>query len=275
MWLQVSLRRRWLCGALLVALCGHLLVGCAFRAAPGSAAQNISLGGCSPSPCVSVSLSAVPEILTVLPSDEVERRLRSEIMAVLYAPIDIEGNEPTPENLIAEINTRLEEYSQVTSAPIDWKLRREARLSHANHDVLSVEVVSEGYLGGAHGFADKTLMTFDAHTGARLSVSDVVSESVRATLSKIVEAEFRRARNIPSSQSLQEAGFFILPGQEMPLAENFALTERGLELQYNPYEVGPYSMGATRVIVPREAVEPLLIANLKGACSGVERQTVQ
>jgi len=196
-------------------------------------------------------------------------------MAVLYAPIDIEGSDATPENLISEINTRLEEYSRESSAPIDWKLRREASLAHANHDVIAVEVVSEGYLGGAHGFADKTLMTFDAHTGARLSVGDVVDESLRTTLSKIVEAEFRRTRNIPSSQSLQDAGFFILPGQEMPLSENFALTARGLELQYNPYEVGPYSLGATRVVVPREAVEPLLIANLKGACNGLESQTVQ
>jgi hypothetical protein len=196
-------------------------------------------------------------------------------MAVLYAPIDIEGSDPTPENLISEIKTRLEEYARESSAPIDWKLRREASLVHANQDVVSVEVISEGYLGGAHGFMDKTLMTFDARTGSRLSVGDVVNDSLRRTLSKIVEAEFRRARSIPNSQSLQEAGFFILPGQEMPLAENFALTERGLELQYNPYEVGPYSLGATRVVVPSEAVEPLLIADLKGACKGSASQTVQ
>jgi hypothetical protein len=272
--LQSSFKVAGRCGVVLVALCGQMLIGCAFRVAPGSAAQNVSVGNCSPTPCVSVSLSAVPEISTVVRSDEVERSVRSQIMAVLYAPMDIEGSEPTPENLIAEVKTRLEEYSQETSAPIDWKLRREARLSHANDDVLSVEVVSEGYLGGAHGFSDKTLMTFDARTGARLAVGDVVDESLRGTLSKIVEAEFRRARNIPSSQSLQDAGFFILPGQEMPLADNFALTERGLELQYNPYEVGPYSMGATRVVVPREAVEPLLIAGLKGACNGLEVQAV-
>ena len=118
-------------------------------------------------------------------------------------------------------------------------------------------------------------MTFDAHTGARLAVGDVVDDSARPVLSKIVEAEFRRARNVPSSTSLQDAGFFILPGQEMPLAENFALTDRGLELQYNPYEVGPYSMGSTRVVVPKEAIEPLLTANLKGACNASSEATVQ
>lgn len=264
--LQASSMAHWLRVGTTMAFLGSLVSGCAFRQAPGSSPHDVSLGSCSPTPCVAVSLGATPDLEGISASDEVDQRIRSEIMTVLYAPVDIEGGEPTPENLIAELKARLDDYASESSAAIDWKLRRQANIVHANEEVVSVEVVSEGYLGGAHGFADKTLMTFEARTGARMSVGDVVDESVRATLSKIVEAEFRRARSIPSTQSLQDAGFFILPGQEMPLAENFALTERGLELQYNPYEVGPYSQGATRVTVPPEAVEPLLMANLKGAC---------
>lgn len=259
-------------GAFLV--CANVLTGCALRGAPGSSPHNVTLGACSPSPCVAVALGAIPE-LDGIESAEVEDRVRSEITAVLYAPIDIEGNQPTPDNLVAEIQARLEEYSRESSAPIDWKLTRHASVVHRNPDVVAVEVLSEGYLGGAHGFSDRTLMTFDAHTGARLAVGDVVDDSARQVLSKIVEAEFRRARNVPSSTSLQDAGFFILPGQEMPLAENFALTDRGLELQYNPYEVGPYSMGSTRVVVPKEAIEPLLTANLKGACNASLGAAVQ
>lgn len=259
-------------GVLLV--CSGLLSGCALRGAPGSSPHNIQLGSCSPSPCVSVALGAVPA-LEEIDSPEVEALVRAEIVGVLYAPIDIEGNQPTPENLVAEIQTRLEDYSRESSAPIDWKLTRQASVVHHNPEVLAVEVLSEGYLGGAHGFSDKTLMTFDSRTGARLAVGDVVDDSARQTLSKIVEAEFRRARNVPASTTLQDAGFFILPGQEMPLAENFAITGRGLELQYNPYEVGPYSMGSTRVVVPKEAIEPLLSANLKGACNTDSAASIQ
>ncbi len=258
----------------LCAMCALVLSACALRSVPGSNAQNVTLGSCSPSPCVNVSLGAVPAIGAV-ESSEVEGKLRAEIMAVLYAPVDIEGNDPTPDNLVKEIQERLDDYSRVSSAPIEWKLTRQANVVHQNSDVMAVEVLSEGYLGGAHGFTDKTLMTFDVRTGARLGVSDVVEDGARTTLSKIVEAEFRRTRNIAGSTSLQEAGFFILPGQEMPLAENFALTGRGLELQYNPYEVGPYSMGPTRVVVPREAIEPLLTASLKGACGTASSESVR
>jgi hypothetical protein len=64
-----------------------------------------------------------------------------------------------------------------------------------------------------------------------------------------------------------------LPGQELPLGENFALTSKGLEIQYNPYEVAPYALGATSVSVPREAVAPLVKADLQGVFAEVSRDT--
>ena len=86
-------------------------------------------------------------------------------------------------------------------------------------------------------------------------------------LAKVVEDEFRRVRLIASEQTLQSAGFFLLPGQEMPLGENFALTNKGLEIQYNPYEIAPYALGETRVHVPKEAMEMLVKSDIRGIFS--------
>jgi hypothetical protein len=190
----------------------------------------------------------------------VDRELRKG----LYAPLDVETDLTTKESVLAELKARLDEYRGLSDAPIDWTLQRSAKVLFSNSEVVSVEVANQGFLGGAHGFNERTLMTFDSKTGSRLGVADVVDEPSHKMLSKIVEAEFRRAREIPGSQTLQDAGFFILPGQEMPLGENFALTDKGLEIQYNPYEVAPYSFGQTRVHVPREAVESLIKAELRG-----------
>jgi hypothetical protein len=188
----------------------------------------------------------------------------AEIRKSLYAPLDVESDTTTKESVLRELKARLEEYRGLSDAPIEWSLQRSAKVLFSNAEVVSVEVVNEGFLGGAHGFNERTLMTFDSRSGARLGVTDVVDEPSQKMLSKIVEVEFRRSRSIPGSQTLQDAGFFILPGQEMPLGENFALTDKGLEIQYNPYEVAPYSFGQTRVHVPREAVEPLVKAELRG-----------
>jgi hypothetical protein len=98
-------------------------------------------------------------------------------------------------------------------------------------------------------------------------VTDLVEERSRATLNRVLEAEFRRAREIRAGQSLQEAGFFILPGQELPIGENFALSDKGLEIQYNPYEVAPYALGETRVKLPKEAIAPLVKSDLSSIFS--------
>lgn len=246
------------------AMCVFLVSGCAGWFGGGAVGPvKRSLGACSPDPCIAVDIAAVPELPHVL-SVEARKIIDSELRRTLYAPLDVETNEPTLAGLMGELESRLKEYGEVSDAPVDWSLTRTAALLYSDSKVASYEVTNSGYLGGAHGFNERTLMTFDSQTGHRLGVTDVVSDDSQRVLNKIVEAEFRRARSIRPEQTLQEAGFFLLPGQELPLGENFALSDKGLEIQYNPYEVAPYALGATRVSVPREAIAPLVKAELQG-----------
>jgi len=244
-----------------------LLSGCVAVGARGpTTREEVRYGECSPTPCVVVRLDPIPSLSDDL-SDVVREKISDEVAKVLYASIDIDSEHHTADLVLSEVRARLEEYKQVSSAPIEWNLDRFAKVLFQNGDVVAVEVVSQGYLGGAHGFNDRVLLTFDAKKGSRLGVWDVFEESSKGVLPKVVEAEFRRARSLRKDESLQEAGFFLLPGQEMPLADNFALTEKGLELHYNPYEVGPYALGETRVTIPKEAIEPMLKAELRSVFS--------
>jgi hypothetical protein len=74
---------------------------------------------------------------------------------------------------------------------------------------------------------------------------------------KAAESEFRRARNVPPSQTLGEAGF-TFENDAFALPQNFAVTDKGISLHYNPYEVGPYVMGATDCMVPIDVAGPAL-----------------
>jgi hypothetical protein len=233
-----------------------------------------TIGSCAPTPCVRVSLSALPELPASL-SPAAKTVILSDLKKALYASLDVESSEPSQDAIMRELQDRVDEYKSVSDADIDWSLTRTARLLHSDALITSVEVSSEGYLGGAHGFRERSLMTFDSRTGTRMGVTDVLGEGAFTTLTKIVEAEFRRARSIRSDQTLQDAGFFILPGQEIPVGENFAITDKGMEIQYNPYEIAPYSMGETRVRIPREAVEPLVKANLRGVFAGSVESATQ
>jgi len=235
-----------------------LLTGCSgLGRSTAIQGKVVDLGACNPTPCVKINLGGTPQIGERI-SDDVETKIQSEVRATLYASIDIDSDSPSPDELMRELEARYREYSELSDAPIDWSLTRSAKVLAENPEFVSLEILSEGYLGGAHGFSDRVLMTFDAKTGTRLSVSDIISDSSRGVLVRVLEAEFRRARKVRQDQSLQDAGFFILPGQEMPISDNFAITPDGLQVQYNPYEIAPYSMGATRIVVPWEAFNPLL-----------------
>jgi hypothetical protein len=240
-----------------------IATGCSIFGGSATGAVDTAFGGCSPTPCVKVAISSLPELPSGL-SQAAQAKIDADLRKALYAPLDVDSDNPNRASVMKELSERFEEYKTVIDAPIDWSLERSATVLFSNQSVTAVEVVNRGYLGGAHGFNERSLMTFNSQNGARMAVADVVDQASRSALNKIVEAEFRRARSIRAGQSLQDAGFFILPGQELPLGENFALTDRGLEIQYNPYEIAPYALGETRVRVPREALEMIVKADLRG-----------
>jgi hypothetical protein len=239
------------------------LSGCSaiFNGGDNFTEVKTKIGGCAPSPCAKVEIAALPSLPESINRDA-RGAIESEIKKVLYAPLDVDTTEPTRDGVLAELKERVKEYDSVSDAPIDWSLVRTAKIIYNDPRVISLELTNTGYLGGAHGFNERSLMTFDCQTGKRLSVTDLIEDRSRQTLNKVLEAEFRRARSIQTSQTLQDAGFFILPGQELPLGENFALSDKGLEIQYNPYEIAPYALGETRVRLPSEAIAPLVRSDL-------------
>ena len=74
--------------------------------------------------------------------------------------------------------------------------------------------------------------------------------------SGLIVKEYRRKRNLSDSVNLTDEGFY---SNEWPLPRNFALLSQGLYIIYNAYEIGPYVLGSTELLIPIEAVKPLLI----------------
>jgi hypothetical protein len=70
---------------------------------------------------------------------------------------------------------------------------------------------------------------------------------------KIAESEFRKIKSIPENTATNKEwfwnGLFYLP-------DNFAFTDAGLLFHYNSYEIAPYALGATELIIPYEKLNP-------------------
>ncbi len=235
------------------------LSGCFFRDSEPPADQEITVGACNPSPCARIKVAQVPELPESI-SAAVRERVATHVAEVLYAPLDETASEFSRESLKAQVEARQKEYvtQGLSSAPLEWMLERTATVLFSNDDILTVDVTNTGYFGGAHGFDERTLLCFDLHDGKRLTLAEIVNDQSKGILQEVAEAEFRRVRQIPVDRSLEDEGFFVAPGEPFKVTDNFGVVADGILLHYNPYEIGPYVMGETKVLLPREVIAPLL-----------------
>jgi hypothetical protein len=187
-----------------------------------------------------------------------------ELSKIAYAPLD--DDEPGDHSSYASLIRSVEEVftegvdEQERSAPIDWSLERTISTVYWDSEIVTLDVRSRGYLGGAHGFDERQLLTFRAKDGKRLTLHELVEPKSLSLLSTVAEAEVRRTRGVPAGQSLQDAGFTTSTTEPFLVPENFGVVEAGLLVRYNPYEIAPYALGPTEVTLPREAIGALLVS---------------
>lgn len=237
-----------------------LLTGCVYSpGSTGPALENLTIGACNPTPCAKVRIETLPELPPSC-TESVRQDIIKQVEQALYAPLDDSSGEVSRDALISSVRAQYDDYlrDKDPDVVVDWSMERVASLIYSGGSVVSVAVTNRGFLGGAHGFDDERLFVFDTTTGKVLTWDELISNESRSIFIKAAEAEFKRARGLPSDASLAEAGFSFDKDGEFGLPTNFALTDKGIVCHYNPYEVGPYVMGATEFVVPMDVVGPSL-----------------
>ena len=233
--------------------------GCSFATnTQAPRVDTMPIGACNPFPCAKVTIATLPELPGSF-TTEARAAIRERVDRALYAPLDDGQGEISRERFLGSVKAQYEDYLEVKDpdSVVDWQVARSAFIMYANEDVASVVVKNEGFLGGAHGFSDEQIFVFDGKTGKVLTWDDILSPDSKAIFLKAAEAEFRRARAIKPMETLEEAGF-TFDNNTFTLSQNFALTDKGISVHYNPYEVGPYVMGATDFVVPLDVAGPAL-----------------
>jgi hypothetical protein len=206
--------------------------------------------------CISVGFT-YPEFTDQVPvalRDSLQRYVQAEVFASLG-----NGGVSVP---FDTITARLfDEYRELkeefTSYAIPWRLRRKLEVIADTLGVVSLRFEEESFLGGAHGMDIVRLASFDAETGKRLMLADVFAQGSDSALARVLEAELRKARSLPDSESLEDAGFWIREGK-FPLTGNFAVEPGRVLFYYNTYEIAPYASGPTLLDIPVSALTPLL-----------------
>lgn len=198
--------------------------------------------------------------LAVAGPEQAVRRINDTLDAYLKISMAVFAPSPEeiPETLDAIADGFLEEYEVVTAEGGEevssWVVDVNGEVLYQSERSVSVQLSTFSYAGGAHPNSFVFLVNFDAESGEVLHLPDLVQDT--AALREMAELAFREARGLGPEESLSDAGFFW--GGPFALPENFALTEDGLYLVYNPYEAAAYANGPTDFTISREKLGEVL-----------------
>jgi hypothetical protein len=99
------------------------------------------------------------------------------------------------------------------------------------------------YTGGAHGNYGEDYSTFHIKSGKKLEWSDLLVDKDK--FMTLAETRFKQVNGMPLNKKLTEDEGFSFENNKFSLSNNFGLTSDGLVVYYEPYQVAPFSFGAT------------------------------
>lgn len=122
--------------------------------------------------------------------------------------------------------------------------------------LLSLSVDEDYFTGGAHGGHGRYFININPRTGAEFTLDNYLKSGESETLRAIGERIFRREHELADTASLSE-NMFEFPNDRFELTGNFGFTRVGILFYYNSYEIAPYAMGPSEVLIPYDSVRAL------------------
>jgi hypothetical protein len=127
-----------------------------------------------------------------------------------------------------------------------------------NRDVVfSTRKSTYRYTGGAHGLGTEKYTSYGTD-GYELMLEQIVYPEKITELTQLAEGVFRQHYGIAPHGHLEDAGFSF-EHNRFALSHNFGLSENGLVFHYNPYEIAPYALGPTTLLLPYHEIKHLLL----------------
>ena len=202
--------------------------------------------------CAEVEMN-VPFILNHPSADLINQGILKELSFVMEnLPPDLNSLQDIPTKIDSFISQH-KSFSKESDFPQMWSFKMNFDILENNNNSLSILLNTDIYTGGAHPLNEIRILTFNPDSGKKVIFSDILNDE--KLLKSLIVREFRRKRNLSDAVNLTDEGFY---SNEWPLPNNFALLTQGLYIVYNAYEIGPYVLGKTELLIPIDAIKPLL-----------------
>jgi hypothetical protein len=161
----------------------------------------------------------------------------------------------------AAMEAFMQEYQEVkklTGATSAYWEERIVGIRYHSDKVVSLNFDLSFFSRGLHPQYAITFASFNATTGAKIRLADVLLADYEPRLTEIAEREFRASNGINPGVSLHDAGYTFFKDDRFALNDNFWIGPRGITFYYNPYEIAPWSMGATELLLTYREIGELI-----------------
>ena len=181
---------------------------------------------------------------------KLNRRTRGYFVSLLGSNTDDDvATIPSIKDAASMLMDEFTEFqSEFPMSSVGWEVRGGASVLTLD-SLLCLRFDSYSYLGGAHGIYAEEFDVIDVNTGDSVNVLELISD--KESFMSQAEAAFRDVANIAPDQDDYAAEGYWFEDNKYSLPENIGVTADSIVLYYNVYEIAPYSMGPTRVALPR------------------------
>ena len=124
-------------------------------------------------------------------------------------------------------------------------------IDYLSKKVVSINKLVYEYTGGAHGNYATVNSVYSLEDGSKLKIEDLITDLKNTDLLNLIKNKLLKI------EGRDERSYFDL--NELSLENNnFYITSSGLVFTWGIYEIGPYAIGETRVLIPTEEIKPYL-----------------
>ena len=208
-----------------------------------------------------------PEVSIAIPKALGKNKLAKSINLALQEEViskltfDDEINAETMQQAIESFTNGYFELKKIyPDETIGWKATINGMVSYEDNNLITIELRSYLFTGGAHGYGSTNYLNFTKKRGRELDTWELFED--REGFQGYAETQFRLQQNIPVNKSINSTGF-MFEKDHFYLPENIGFTEKGLKLLYNQYEVASYADGPIELTLPYKDIQKFLSGKIK------------
>ncbi len=117
-------------------------------------------------------------------------------------------------------------------------------------------------MGGAHGLETRNFYNFDLKSGNLITEKDIFKPNTEFGLAELIKKRIvedsKDSTDMEPIMDIEDTDFWT---ESIKPNGNFYITDEGINYVFNPYEIAPYYMGQTEVVIPYTRLKDFLKTN--------------